>query len=718
MNTYSQPENPMPIYDLSVQPHAVESLGSPRLARLAANLYWAWQPDVLDLFRAVDPKLMAAGVGPVGILQAHPDAEAKLDKLGRSADLQRVLDRFERYMNEPLKTYGTISPDKPVAYFCAEFGLHDTFAQYSGGLGILAGDHAKEASDLALPFVGVGCFYRLGFFRQLIGPSGRQEHVYPVFHPDHCPIQRVLKPGSQDPLTVTVDLPGRTVHAAVWRAAVGRISLLLLDTDLPENAPEDRPITAQLYMNGREMRLTQELLLGIGGMRALRALDIHPSVFHMNEGHSALLVVERLREHVAAGMSTREAHGAVKAASILTIHTPVPAGNERFDAKLVERMLAPSLAGAGLPAVALLKLGLGEDGDKKVFDMTAFALRHSRAANGVSLLHGEVADETWKSVVGMAVGGVTNGIHMPTWLGPEMRRIFEHQSADFSSGTDVALTERSTGRATWEGIERATDSDLWAARRTQKARLVEFATERLVRQYTRYGVGPDGLRDVRSQLNPDALILGFARRFATYKRASLLFSDPKRLAKLLNNPDRPLQIIFSGKAHPADTPGQALIAEVYAFTQDPRYKGKVFFLEDYDMEVGRMLVQGVDVWLNNPVRPLEASGTSGMKAAANGVPNCSILDGWWDEGYEIGNGFAVGRRTPQKTERAQTRFDAMAMYATIENDIVPTYFDRDAHGVPTEWLKVVRRAVATSVYAFSTRRMLEDYIQLMYQSLE
>jgi starch phosphorylase len=667
------------------------------LAPLALNLRWAWHAPTAACFQ----EIRGEG-GPVAKLRRSDQlAELAKDK-AYVAQVQAAAEDLRTYL-------ASAGSGEPVAYFCAEYGLHETFSLYSGGLGILAGDHLKEASDQNLPLIGIGLFYRAGFFRQIVDHEGRQEHVPPVLHPDDLPMQRTT-------VKVHVSLPGRTVVAAVWRADVGRVPLLLLDTDLPENSAEDRKITGQLYTSGRDMRLHQEVVLGIGGAKALAALGIQPRTWHMNEGHSALLLVERLRAMTASGTSLVEAKAQVKASSILTIHTPVPAGNERFGADHVAKVLGPSLEGSELSIPALLAMGLDSVKDKSIFDMTGFAIRLSRAANGVSLLHGKTADKTWRKVAGFEVGAVTNGVHLPTWLGPEMTALLEDAGATFVPGTALK-TAKGKERPVWTVAGDLPDEALWQAHLDQKRRLIEFARRRLFEQHARHGEGPDELRAWLESLEPNALILGFARRFATYKRAHLIFRDERRLAKLLNAKDRPVRIVFAGKAHPADRAGQALIAQVYKKAMSPKFRGKVFFLEEYDMEVGRHLVQGVDVWLNNPRRPLEASGTSGMKAAANGVPNASILDGWWDEAYEGGktpNGFAIGGRKTVADEKAQDAADAEALYKLLEDEIVPTFFDADGRGLPARWLPVMKRSIATSLWAFSSARMIEDYAHLMY----
>ncbi len=699
--------------DIRTQPHPNLRLPAPLegLGRLATNLYWSWHPEAADLFRTVGGPKFDEGVAPVQILAEAKDIARLAEDSKFLKALGAAVKRFDAYMAE------APSLDRCCAYYCAEYGLHESFAQYCGGLGILAGDHCKEASDLAMPFVAIGCFYRLGFFRQTIDADGRQQHLFPPFDPDLCPLERVLDPKTGHPLTVQVAFPGRDVHIAVWKAAVGRTPLLLLDTDLPENRPEDRPITAQLYMLGRSMRFHQETVLGVGGTRVLAALGIEPAVSHMNEGHSALLLLEKLRVAMAEGATWSEAREQVRTTSILTIHTPVPAGNERFDAKLVKDLLAPTLEGTGVPLNEVLKLGLDSVQDKKVFDMTAFALRLSRAANGVAILHGQTADGTWRPVTGKPVGAVTNGVHMGTWLGRPMRDLLAAHGVSLHPALELDLTPQKAFRATWEAVAEIPEDALWRAHLEQKQALVEFARARALSQHTRYGKGPAELAEIATLLDPDAFVIGFARRVTAYKRPTLLLSQLKAALALLGDTKRPVQVVFSGKAHPADTDGQAMVKEIFDLTRDKRFYGKVFQIEDYDMAVGRAMTQGVDLWINNPLRPLEASGTSGMKAAANGVPNASILDGWWDEGYIGGkdrNGWQVGQREPQRTRARQDKFDAADLHRVLSEEVLPTYWKRDKQGVPSGWVKVMRRAIATSLYAFSTRRMLEDYAREMY----
>jgi starch phosphorylase len=509
---------------------------------------------------------------------------------------------------------------------------------------------------------------------------------------------------------VTVELPGRDLSVAVWLAQVGRVPVLLLDTDVADNAVEDRPITHILYVRGREMRLHQELVLGIGGVRAIRKLGLDPAVWHLNEGHSAFLLAERARELVAGGMTLDGAWARVKRDSVFTIHTPVSAGNERFEADLVRRVAGSLLDAGEVPVERVLDLGIGMDGDRGQFDMTAFSLRVTNGANAVSKLHARTANMTWQGVVDREILGVTNGVHGPSWVGsPVVELLSRHLDADLD-GLDAGSRQDRF----WERLGRIPTAELWEAHLRQKRELAIFVHGRLRSQFSRHGESPSVLAEVEGALDPGFLTIGFARRFATYKRAGLLFSDMDRLARLLWDPDRPVQVIFAGKAHPADRPGQKVIQEIFQFSRSPKLRGRVFILEDYDMRVSRFLVQGVDAWLNNPRRPLEASGTSGMKAAQNGVPNISVLDGWWDEGYEGDNGWAIGGREASTDEAAQDWSDAQDLYRLLEEQLVPAYYDRDKAGIPPRWVETMRRAMATSLWRFSTTRMLQEYTEGLY----
>jgi starch phosphorylase len=682
------------------------------LVRMAYNLYWSWHPEVRALFARVDRELWAGFRSPVAVLRPSRDWASLLDDPDFMVVYHNLLERFDAYMANGrehwfARHHGS-DLSGPVAYFCAEYGLHETLPIYSGGLGVLAGDHCKAASDMALPFVAVGLFYRRGYFRQTIDADGHQEHDYINLEPSRLPVRRVVDQLGE-PLTVGVELPGRIVHAAVWLAQVGRVPLLLLDTDVPANADSDRPISHILYVRGREMRLHQELVLGIGGVRALRALDIAPSAWHLNEGHSAFLLLERARELVAAGSSLEEALARIRRGAVFTIHTPVPAGNERFSGDLVRRLVAPAMGDAGVDLERVIELGRGVGGDDGQFDMTAFALRNTIAANGVSQLHGHVANETWSPILDHPVEGLTNGVHPPTWVGQPIRELLAELDGDLDRLEDEYEVDRF-----WERLDDIPDRRLWDAHMEQKQALQAYAQIRLRRQLARHGEAPGVLEELTSILDPKVMTIGFARRMATYKRAALIFSDIERLIRLATHAERPVQLIFAGKAHPADRPGQGVIQTVFEHSRSEALRGRVFILEDYDMRVARYLVQGVDVWLNNPRRPLEASGTSGMKAAMNGVVNLSILDGWWDECYDGRNGWAIGGRESNPDEGYQDWSDAQALYHALEQEIVPLWYERDAEGLPAGWLKRMRAAAASSLWQFSTTRMLAEYAERMY----
>ena len=689
------------------------------LRRLAYNLYWSWHPRARALYARIDSSAWTRTHSPIPVLAAMVDWARLLDDPDFMAEAHRVISGFDRYLANGADHWfhrrHASALDGPIAYFCAEYGLHESLGIYSGGLGVLAGDHMKTASDMALPLVGVGLMYRNGYFRQTIDADGHQEHRYPDYDLRRLPISRVL--GREgEALSVRVELPGRDVEVDVWVVRVGRVPVLLLDTDTPVNDPADRPITHILYVRGREMRLHQELILGVGGARALRALGIVPAAWHLNEGHSAFLLAERARELVAQGTPLDEALQAVTRNSVFTIHTPVSAGNERFDVDLVRRVAGTLLDGdgrpgtGGVPVDRVVEIGRGTDGDPHVFDMTALSLRLTNGANAVSQLHAATANETWRETVPHEILGVTNGVHDPTWIGGPIRELFERyldaDLDDLDGSTDATRW--------WERIGRIPAAELWEAHGRQKRELAVFARGRLRNQFARHGEAPSVLGQLDRALDPNALTIGFARRFATYKRAGMIFTDVDRLARLLSNQDRPVQIVFAGKAHPADRPGQAVIQEIFGRTRSPELQGRAFILEDYDMRIGRFLVQGVDVWLNNPRRPLEASGTSGMKAAANGVMNLSVLDGWWDEGWDEANGWAIGGRETLADEAAQDWADAQDLYRLLEEELVPAYYDRDKGGVPERWVETMRRAMATSLWQFSTTRMLQEYAELLY----
>jgi starch phosphorylase len=689
------------------------------LRRLAYNLWWTWHPRAKMLFSRVDGPAWTRYRNPIPVLAGSVAWAELLDNPAFMAEYQAVIRDFDAYMSNGADHWfqrrHATALTGPIAYFCAEYGFYESLGIYSGGLGVLAGDHMKGASDMALPLIGIGVMYRKGYFRQTIDADGHQEHAYPDFDLSRLPLLRV-QDQEGDPLHVPVELPGRTLTVAVWLAQVGRVPVLLLDTDVPENDEADRPITHILYVRGREMRLHQELVLGVGGVRAIRALGIGPQVWHLNEGHSAFLLAERAREYVGAGLRLDDAFDAVRRDSVFTIHTPVAAGNERFDAELVRRVAGPLLNGDNRPNTGgvsidrVLEIGRGVDGDERQFDMTAFSLRLTVAANAVSKLHAETANATWEPVIASPILGVTNGVHPPTWLGSPLRDLFErYLDADLDD-----LDGRNDRRRWWDRLDRVPDDELWEAHMRQKLELAIFARGRLRSQFARHGEAPSVLEELERVLDPNILTIGFARRFATYKRAGMIFTDMDRLEKLVWNEDRPVQIVFAGKAHPADRPGQQVIQDIFTRSRSPKLRGRVFIMEDYDVRIARFLVQGVDVWLNNPRRPLEASGTSGMKAAANGVVNVSVLDGWWDEAWHGTNGWAIGGRETNADEGAQDWADAQDLYRIFENEVVPRWYERDRNSLPKAWVTLMRASMASTIWAFSTTRMLHEYTEQMY----
>jgi glycogen phosphorylase len=689
------------------------------LRRLAYNLWWGWHPRARLMFSRIDAGGWARYRNPIAVLSGPVAWDQLLENPRFLAEYQDIIDEFDAYMangsDHWFQRRHASELSGPIAYFCAEYGFHESLGIYSGGLGVLAGDHMKTASDMALPLIGVGLMYRKGYFRQTIDADGHQEHAYPDYEPSRLPILRALD-RLGNPLTVSVQLPGRDLFAAVWVAQVGRVPVLLLDTDVPDNDDSDRPITHILYVRGREMRLHQELILGVGGVRALRALGLEPSVWHLNEGHSAFLLAERARELVADGSSLDDALATVRRNSVFTIHTPVSAGNERFDTNLVRRVAGPLLDGDGRPGTGgvpldrLLDLGLGVDQDRSQFDMTAFSLRTTHGANAVSLLHGHTANSTWQGVTPNEILGLTNGVHTPTWLGQPMRDVllrYTHAKVD-------RMDDQPEAGRFWEALDKVPTAELWEAHQRQKRELAIFARGRLRNQFARHGEAPSTLEELEDVLDPSVLTIGFARRFATYKRSSLVFSDLDRLAAMLWDADRPMQVIFAGKAHPADRPGQGVIQDIFGRSRSPKLRGRVFIVEDYDIRIARFLVQGVDVWLNNPRRPLEASGTSGMKAAANGVVNVSVLDGWWDEGWTGDNGWAIGGRETNPDEGAQDWADAQDLYRILEQELIPAYYERDEQGLPAHWTQLMRNSIASTIWRFSTTRMLHEYVERLY----
>jgi starch phosphorylase len=689
-----------------------------RLLAIARNLWWSWDDESTRLFRDLDPDAWReCDHNPIAMLQAIPidqlDARASQRALhGRINQAHRRLQEYLRSTHTWGERHASVLGARPVAYFSAEFGLHESIPIYSGGLGILAGDHLKSASDLGIPLVGIGLYYDQGYFRQRLDSDGWQHEEYIDLDHRLLPIQPATRDGV--PVTVEIDTRGGRIVARVWQISVGRNTLLLLDSNVDGNSPEDRELTARLYGGDQRVRIRQELLLGIGGVRALTALGISPGVVHLNEGHSAFASLELVRRRMdTEGIGFDEALARVAAQIVFTTHTPVPAGHDYFSAQLVEEHLGPARDALGITHRGLMALGRVNPSDENEgFCMTVLALKTSHRANAVSSLHGQVSRGMWKSLYGAAreemvpIGHITNGIHVGTWLASPMRFVYDrHLGAGWAERADEEL---------WGAVEKIDDGELWEAHQTLKAGLIQEVRRRAVHAMERRGEPMASQMQVRRVLSPDALTIGFARRFATYKRANLLLRDLEALDGLINHPQRPVQLIFAGKSHPLDGPGKGMLQEIARLMRDPRFVGKIVFVEDYDIDVGRHLVQGVDVWLNNPRRPLEACGTSGQKVVLNGGLNVSVLDGWWAEAYDGLNGFAIGRGETHSSRDVHDTRDAVGLVATLRDQVVPLYYDRDRDGLPREWIARIKRAIRTLGRRFSADRMVMDYVLKAY----
>ena len=677
-----------------------------RLGALAGNLAYGWRHEMRTPFVLLDePAFDRAGHSPRAMLAKVGDE--MLRKAGSSPQFQEALERAERALRAESGSGGGwwTAPDDGddvdmlVAYFSTEFGVDESLPIYSGGLGVLAGDHLKASSELGLPLVGIGLLYKHGYFRQSIDDFGSQQERYPINDPKDMPLS-LMTDASGLPLLVEVELAGEPVRARVWRARVGRVRLYLLDSDVEGNSAWGRRVTDSLYGGDREQRIRQEILLGVGGVRALRALGLNPTVWHMNEGHAAFMQFERLRELRSMGLSFGDAMQRLRASTVFTTHTPVPAGNEVFDPELVRQYLGGFVDRMGVSFDELEAFGHSESWG---FGMTPFALRTAGYANGVSKLHGEVSREMWGQVIDSSdgtaaqIGYVTNGVHARTFISQELSELIGRAGVRAGAHPD---------EQGWDKVREIDDAELWAVRRSRKERLLETGVRRYLRQ--------PGAKAGNWRFDPDVLTIGFARRFATYKRAGLLFSDPERLARIIGNPDRPVQILLAGKAHPADTGGKDLISQVVAYSRDERSQGRIAFLEDYEIVLARRLVQGVDVWLNTPRRPMEASGTSGMKASQNGGLNVSILDGWWAEGYNEDTGFKIGGEWVDSNDAVQDQADAEALFRVLEDEVIPTYYDRDADGLPRRWIAMMKEAIAQHGRQFDASRMVEEYASTYY----
>jgi starch phosphorylase len=670
------------------------------LYEIARNLWWTWDAEATRLMIELDPVLWKnSRHNPLAVIEAL-DA-ARVATLAADTDftarLASVRDRQRAYLGSGEAPIDLDFGGRQIGYFCAEFGIHESLPIYSGGLGILAGDHLKAASDRDLPLVAVGLAYRYGYFHQEVDLAGRQHEVYLANDFERLPMALVHDKHG-DPLTLSLPYPGRKLLSRVWKVSVGRIPLYLLDTDLPGNNAEDRSITGHLYGGNEDTRVRQEFLLGVGGLRALRAMGIAPAVCHLNEGHSSFLCLEQLRRHIVDGSQTFErAVASVRAGCVFTTHTPVPAGNDSFEVAHVMQYLRPLAAGMDEPVERLIALGLTDPANPhERFEMTVLALRLSRFANGVSALHGEVSRGMWRhlwperTTAQVPITSVTNGVHMPTWIAPEIENL-----------------QRGAGAGS------PAPEQIWRVHEHLRSELIDGVRRRLQRQLTRNGAPAAEIADVDRVFDPHTLTIGFARRFAEYKRATLLMSDPDRFVRLLTNADRPVQVLMAGKAHPRSDPGKLLIQRVWELSRIPALRGRLVVLEGYDIALARRMVQGADIWLNTPRRPLEASGTSGMKAAANGALNLSVLDGWWCEGYDGRNGWAFGD-DHGVDEATQDARDAVELFELLEKVVVPMFYDRGPDGLPRAWIERMQHAMSSVVPRFSTERMVDEYAGRFY----
>jgi glycogen phosphorylase len=709
-----------PVATVSVVPDIPEALS--RLPELAYNLRWSWDHETYTLFRRIDVELWDKTyhnpVAMLGLVSQDRLAQLAADP-AFMAHYNRVVSEFDGYMKATDTWYlqhRKTKRDPVIAYFSMEFGLTECLQNYSGGLGVLSGDHLKSASDLGLPLVAVGLLYQEGYFQQYLNTDGYQQENYPINDYSTQPVT-LVRGADNKPLKINVDLPGRKLYAQIWRVQVGRVPLFLLDTNLPDNPrQDDRNVTDRLYGGDKRQRIRQEILLGIGGIRALAAMGMKPDVCHMNEGHSAFLALERIRvameEHKISFTQAREI---TKAGNIFTTHTNVPAGLERFGYDLIDEHFPDYWRSMGLSREQFIALGRENMGDYELYSMAVLALNLSADSNGVAQLHGEVARVMWQWMYPnvpaheVPIDAITNGIHVQTWISREMGTLFDRY-------IDPVWRTHEDEPEVWQRVDDIPDSELWRTHERRRERLVAFARKRLRQQLVHRGVSQSEIEAADEALNPDALTIGFVRRFATYKRATLIFRDMERLTKILNNPERPVQIIFAGKAHPHDEEGKAFIRHIVRMARTPELRHSIVFLENYDMQIARYLVQGVDVWLNNPRRPKEASGTSGMKVIYNGGLNCSILDGWWAEAYSPEVGWAIGNGEEYKESLAeqQDHIESQALYNTLEQDIIPLFYERGRDSLPRGWIEKVKASIKKLAPAFNTRRMVQQYADFFY----
>lgn len=691
-----------------------------RLWALANNIWWSWDPECTSLFNDLNPvRWRQLNQNPIALLKEIPlrELERRASELGLHSRINYCYRRQQEYLNADqtwgARNTGVLRP-RPLAYFSAEFGLHESLPIYSGGLGVLAGDHIKSASDLDIPLVGVGLFYGQGYFRQRLDADGWQHEDYIATDVGTRPMQIAIGENGE-PVIVEIATRSGSIKSKVWRIKVGRCDLLLLDSNVEGNAPEDRELTSRLYGGDGRTRIRQELLLGVGGYRALRAMGISPGVLHLNEGHSVFGVLEAIRCRMHdEGVDFTTAAGHVAREVVFTTHTPVPAGHDRFPAHLIDEHLGPLGDELGLSPENLMGFGRVYSNDStETFCMTVLGLKLSRRANAVSALHGEVSREMWWKLYpgrpeeGVPIGHITNGVHVPSWLAPQMRRLYDRHLG-------VGWQFRSGDKNTWAEIEKVDDGELWETHLSLKAQLIEFARQRAKEQAAFREEPQDAIQRLGKVLSQDALTIGFARRFATYKRANLILADIERLAGMVNDPKRPVQFLFAGKAHPHDEPGKKVLQQIARLMRDANLSDKFVFIEDYDINVGRHLVQGVDVWLNNPRRPLEASGTSGQKVVLNGGLNLSVLDGWWAEAYDGLNGFAIGKGRTHSNMDVHDRRDGDDLYRVLDQEVIPLYYQRDRDGLPRGWIQRMKRTIRTLGWRFNADRMVMDYSMKCY----
>jgi starch phosphorylase len=691
-----------------------------KLWSLARNLWWSWDHDSTSLFRDLGPvRWRKLNSNPVSLLGeiTLAEIERRAGELVLHSRINYAFRRQQEYLRAD-RTWGAthagVLRPRPVAYFSAEFGLHESIPIYSGGLGILAGDHIKSASDLDVPLVGIGLYYGQGYFRQRLDRTGWQQEEYLQTDVNQLPMQPAIGTNGE-PVIVQIETRGGSIRAKIWRVKVGRCDLLLLDSNVEGNAPEDRELTSRLYGGDGRVRIRQELLLGVGGFRALRAMGITPGVLHLNEGHSGFALLEAIRCTMhEEGIAFREAAPRVSRTVVFTTHTPVPAGHDRFSSDLIEEHLGPLREALDLSHESLMALGRENPGNyHEPFCMTVLGLRLARRSNAVSALHGEVSRTMWtglypgRSEDTVPIGHITNGVHVPSWLAPQMFRLYDRHLG-------TGWHEHSGEARIWEGIENVDDGELWETHLSLKLQLLEFVRRRAVEQAERRGESPDVLLRLGRVLSPDALTIGFARRFATYKRANLILADIEKLASLVNDPKRPVQFVFAGKAHPRDEPGKRVLQQIAELMRDRQFADRFVFVEDYDINVGRYLVQGVDVWLNNPRRPLEASGTSGQKVVLNGGLNLSVLDGWWAEAYDGLNGFAIGTGRTHSNMSIHDNRDGEDLYRVLREEVTPLYYQRDRDGLPRGWIKRMKRTIRTLGWRFNADRMVMDYALKCY----